>query len=230
MVKIAIDGNIGCGKSTVIEKLREFTKLKNGLFKKVYSEDIESWGDWLIKYYEEPKAYALGFQLTVLLSHLRQQGEVGEDDKGVYIYERCSHTCNRIFGSLLVDDDIMSERDLELCKSYEKEFNNGVDVLFYLQTTPEICKERIIKRDRSCESSIEMDYLKKLHDKYEDVYNFLEDDSSAHTKKVDGINIYIINATHSAEVVLEIVLDTLTHHFCNHYSVEERAKMYEKVV
>ena len=106
MVKIAIDGNIGCGKSTVIEKLKNWTD-----FKKVYSEDIASWGDWLEKYYEDPKKYALGFQLTVLLSHLRQQGEV--DDDGLYIYERCSHTCNRIFGSLLVEDGIMSERELE---------------------------------------------------------------------------------------------------------------------
>tara|TARA_B100000035_G_scaffold254122_1_gene223610 strand:- start:542 stop:1156 length:615 start_codon:yes stop_codon:yes gene_type:complete len=198
MVKIAIDGNIGCGKSTVVEKLRKHDNFK------VYSEDIESWGDWLIKYYEDPKKYALGFQLTVLLSHLRQQGEV--DDKGFYIYERCSHTCNRIFGSLLVDDDIMSKRDLELCKSYEREFNNGVDALFYLQTTPEICKERIIKRDRSCESSIEMDYLNKLHDKYEDVYNGDE-------CKVDGISIYIIDATQSEEDVLQEILNTFILHF-----------------
>ncbi len=194
MVKIAIDGNIGCGKSTVIEKLR-------GLKYRVYPEDIKSWGDWLIKYYEEPKKYALGFQLTVLLSHLRQQGDVSGDDGDVYIYERCSHTCNRIFGSLLVDDDIMNERDLELCKSYEREFNNGVDILFYLQTTPEICKERIIKRDRSCESSIEIDYLKKLHNKYEDVYS--------HDSIVDGIKIYIIDATRSADEVFEDIRSIL---------------------
>ena len=37
MVKIAIDGNIGCGKSTVVEKLRKHDNFK------VYSEDIESW-------------------------------------------------------------------------------------------------------------------------------------------------------------------------------------------
>lgn len=204
MVKIAIDGNIGCGKSTVIEKLRE-------LKYRVYPEDIESWGDWLIKYYKEPKKYALGFQLTVLLSHLRQQGDVSGDDGDVYIYERCSHTCNRIFGSLLVDDDIMNERDLELCKSYEKEFNNGVDILFYLQTTPEICKERIVKRDRSCESSIEMDYLKKLHNKYEDVYSTEITDPDL-ACIVDGIIIYIIDATRPADEVFKNIQMLLNYH------------------
>jgi len=187
MVKIAIDGNIGCGKSTVIKHLgnKGYT---------VYPEDIESWGDWLNMYYDNPKKNALGFQMTVLLSHLKQQKQKNTGD---IIYERCSHTCNRIFGSLLLDDGILETHEYDLCKSFEKEFNNSVDVIIYLQTTPEICKKRIQKRDRSCESSINIDYLKNLHNKYESVYK---------DTTVDGKKIIIIDALQPTDIVLKEVL------------------------
>ena len=187
MVKIAIDGNIGCGKSTVIKNLgnKGYT---------VFAEDIESWGDWLNMYYDNPKKNALGFQMTVLLSHLKQQKQKNTGD---VIYERCSHTCNRIFGSLLLDDGILETHEYDLCKSFEKEFNNSVDVVIYLQTTPEICKKRIQKRDRSCESSINIDYLKNLHNKYESVYK---------DTTVDGKKIIIIDALQPTDIVLNEVL------------------------
>ena len=132
--------------------------------------------------------------MTVLLSHLKQQKQKNTGD---VIYERCSHTCNRIFGSLLLDDGILETHEYDLCKSFEKEFNNSVDVVIYLQTTPEICKKRIQKRDRSCESSINIDYLKSLHNKYESVYK---------DTIVDGKKIIIIDALQPTDIVLNEVL------------------------
>ena len=189
-ITIAIDGNIGCGKSTLLKSLQEFGH-------RVYPEELDSWGDWLHKYYENPSRYALGFQMTVLLSHLKQQTEWRGRGVGHYgIFERCSHTCNRIFGSMLVDDGIMDSAELELCKQYETTFNQRVNKLFYLQTTPKICKSRMISRDRACESSINIEYLQKLHDKYESVYN-------NGTNVVDGIEVHVIDATGSPQSVLD---------------------------
>jgi deoxyadenosine/deoxycytidine kinase len=37
----------------------------------------------------------------------------------------------------------------------------------YLRTDPAICYERILKRKRSAELDISLDYLKRLHEKYE---------------------------------------------------------------
>ena len=188
-MKIAIDGNIGCGKSTVINRLGE-----SGYT--IYPEDIASWGDWLSKYYKEPKRYSFGFQLTVLLSHLRQQSKEIKRDR-ISIFERCSHTCNRIFGSLLVEDGTMEYDELVLCEDYEHEFNNSVDVLIYLKTTPAICKKRIDFRDRTCESSIDIGYLEKLHHKYESIYN---------KNVVDGIQIYTVDSTKPIDFVYDNII------------------------
>ena len=192
MVRIAIDGNIGCGKSTAIKELSEKYK--------VYAEDLDAWGDWLVKYYDNPSRYGLGFQMTVLLSHLKQQKEVLVDE--TVIYERCSYTCNHIFGDLLVDDKIMEQAELDLCKSYERAFNNSVTDLIYLRTTPEVCKSRIVARDRSCESSIDISYLEKLHAKYESVYN-------NGYNVIDGIHIHIIDATSDQKTVLDKINYTI---------------------
>jgi len=52
----------------------------------------------------------------------------------------------------------------------------------YMQTDPEVCFERLQKRNRAAESNVPLDYLKRLHDKHEewlvgqhDVSNHLSD-------------------------------------------------------
>ena len=126
-VTIAIDGNIGCGKSTLLKGLREMGY-------RVYLEDLDSWGDWLQKYYENPTRYALGFQMTVLLSHLKQQTEWRGRGVGKYaIFERCSHTCNRIFGSLLHDEGVLETDELKLCEKYETTFNQRCTTFILLE-------------------------------------------------------------------------------------------------
>jgi deoxycitidine kinase len=37
----------------------------------------------------------------------------------------------------------------------------------YLQTDPEMCYERLLKRNRSEEAGVSIDYLKKLHERHE---------------------------------------------------------------
>lgn len=37
----------------------------------------------------------------------------------------------------------------------------------YLRTEPEVCHERMVRRARSEEAAVPLDYLKRLHDKHE---------------------------------------------------------------
>jgi thymidylate kinase len=41
------------------------------------------------------------------------------------------------------------------------------DVLDYIRTSPETCFERMNTRSRQCESSVSLEYLRKIHNNYE---------------------------------------------------------------
>ena len=58
MTVIIIDGNIGSGKSTIIERLKKDNLL-------TIPETIDNFKPWLKLYYKNMDKYALGFQLEV---------------------------------------------------------------------------------------------------------------------------------------------------------------------
>ena len=188
MSRIVIDGNIGSGKSTLLDVLKTVYT--------VYTEDIEAWGDWLPCYYKNQKKYAFGFQLSVLLSHLKQQNSPIKDK--ITIFERSTYSCNAIFGQLLVKDGLMSELEYSLCTEYSEAFDNPIKYTIYLQCMPSICYSRICERSRDCETSIPYSYIEKLHAQYEEVYR-------------DSKKIFKIDANKPADQVYSQVLSTLDY-------------------
>jgi deoxyadenosine/deoxycytidine kinase len=55
----SIDGNIGSGKSTVLEELKQ-----RGYF--VFEEDLNNWGTLLEKFYANPKRWMCSLQIKIL--------------------------------------------------------------------------------------------------------------------------------------------------------------------
>jgi len=182
MVRIAIDGNIGSGKSTLINQLK-----KNGY--DVYHEDVTKWTDegWLHNFYTDPKKYSLGFQLRILLS---QSEKMILNNKNLIIHERSPFTLNNIFGKILLEDNNLSNLELELCYKFAEKFGWQPDYIIYLECNPNECYNRIISRDRSDET-IKLDYLQKLHDKHE------------HEFKRSSIPVYRIDASQKESYIYE---------------------------
>lgn len=59
-------------------------------------------------------------------------------------------------------------------------------VIIYLRTSPEVCFQRVQSRNRESESGISLDYLKKIHLKYEDWINLLLKKNASRVKIVNG--------------------------------------------
>ena len=159
MVKIVIDGNIGSGKSTIICKLQD-------LYPRVFQEEVIDWKDWLPLYYENPEKYSLGFQLKVLLSHIKRRDTLTQE---IYIFERSPFSCVYIFGKLLLQDGLLEEKEQKLCEDYYHYSGWIPDLLIYLESSPETCLKRIQVRNRDGEEGISIDYLQKLHTTYQEV-------------------------------------------------------------
>lgn len=58
--------------------------------------------------------------------------------------------------------------------------------VIYLKAKPETCYQRMKKRNRSSEDSVGIDYLTKIHSKYEDWINKLQEHDSSLVKIIDA--------------------------------------------
>lgn len=162
MSKITIDGNIGCGKSAIITKLQEDPDIIDEFY--VSEEPIYMWSEWLSCFYISPESNAFGLQMTVLKSHIKNKRCV----QG--IFERSPVSCHEVFAQTLYDDRILLEREFNLLDEFYYDFGWKPDITIYLECPPDVCLERIKSRDRGDENKITIEYLRKIGDKYNEVF------------------------------------------------------------
>jgi deoxyadenosine/deoxycytidine kinase len=160
-MKIVLDGNIGCGKSSIIKKIIEFDSIKLP----VYNEPLDNWEQWIELFYSDMQKYSFGFQMRVLKSHL--------DKKNISsgIFERSPLSCQRIFGELLFEDKLMTQLEWNLTEEFYNDYGWTPDIVFYLKCNPNTCYERIHQRNRNSEENISLEYIKRLDSKYEKLYS-----------------------------------------------------------
>lgn len=185
---ISIEGNIGCGKSTFLNNLREEGEyLENWAKKSGYvgynllGEPVEDWlglkdvngKNLLEKFYNDMKNYSFVFQMNALLSKLKDYHTkmISINGPQLFIGDRSIHTDFNIFVSGLMEENKMSPDEIKAYKSYY-EMMMGMFRMFprkiiYLRSSPEMCHLRIHNRGREAEQAIPLDYLKHLHEKHE---------------------------------------------------------------
>ena len=175
---ISIEGNIGVGKSTILEHLR--IQFKMTCIKAVFMpEPVDIWNTVcdengqtiLSKYYENPVAYAFSFQMmayTTRLSLLRKTIEQNPDCD-IIVCERSLEADRNIFAKMLLDDGMIEYVNYQVYQLLydDTAHNYGVDAIIYMRADPSKCLERIQKRQRNGESSIPLDYLAKCDTYYQ---------------------------------------------------------------
>ena len=152
MNKIVIDGNISSGKST------QLNLLENSGYT-VRREPIDDWP--LELYYSDEERWGLVFQMIVLQTLKTQEGQC--------IYERCHHSSMNIFWPLMKKHEI---EDRVYRTAFEKS-GWGPDVYIFIDKNPELCYEHISKRNQSGDTSVSLDYLKRLDKQYQKMFSEL---------------------------------------------------------
>lgn len=160
---IAIEGNIGAGKSSLAQKLgADFGA-------KLILEEFED-NSFLPKFYEDARRYAFPLEMSFLAARFNQlKKQLQEQDMfqqqivSDYIFAKCL-----LFSKVNLDED---EYDL-----YVKLFEiinlqlRQPDLLVYLHNPIEKLKWNITNRGRVYEQHIETDYLQRLSNGYAEYF------------------------------------------------------------
>lgn len=155
---IVIEGPIGVGKTSLA------CRLADDLGTEILLEGPEE-NPFLERFYQDPRVAALPTQLYFLMQRVRQLKELRQGDmfRPVRIADFLIEK-DRLFARLTLDAD---ELDL-----YEQVYANMTldapvpDLVVYLQAPVEVLIERIARRARAYERSIDSGYLQRLCDAY----------------------------------------------------------------
>ena len=193
-ILVSLEGNIGAGKSTILEQLAARLDQK-GLSRANHSnsttnidadsvntgwiflrEPVHIWDEIkdaegntiLSKFYANPSKYAFAFQImayTTRLHELKRLLRENPNCRGV-VCERSLEADKHIFAKMLHDDNLIED---VMYNIYERFFNEYEDMfkvsgVVYIDADPEICHQRIIKRSRDGETAISLEYLRQCRD------------------------------------------------------------------
>ncbi|GGZ32005.1 deoxynucleoside kinase [Echinicola pacifica] len=160
---IAISGNIGCGKTTLTNKLAKHYGWE------VELEDVED-NPYLEDFYADMKKWSFHLQIYFLNSRFNQIKNIKAANYST-VQDRTIYEDAYIFASNLYESGNFEERDyqnyLNLFHSMT-EFVEAPDLLIYLRADIPKLVSQIAKRGRDYESSISINYLKNLNQHYED--------------------------------------------------------------
>lgn len=160
---IAIAGNIGAGKTTLTQLLA-----KNFNWKPQY-EDADQ-NPYLDDFYNDMEKWAFNLQIYFLGSRFKQIKEIRESGENI-IQDRTIHEDAFIFASNLHDMGLLMTRDYENYLTVFNLMNSFVkapDLLIYLRASIPTLVRQIQLRGREYESSISIEYLSRLNEKYEE--------------------------------------------------------------
>jgi len=159
---IAITGNIGAGKTTLSEMLSKHFGWD------VQYEAVDT-NPYLEDFYLDMEKWAFNLQIYFLGSRFRQITEIRKSNKNV-IQDRTFYEDAYVFAENLHDMGFLSDRDFNNYRSIfhlMTSYVSAPDLLIYLKANTSKLISQITTRGRDYETTISIDYLSKLNEKYE---------------------------------------------------------------
>jgi thymidine kinase len=217
-----IEGNIGCGKTTLIRQLKANPDLE------VIEEPVEIWksihdehGENILGlFYKESKRYAYIFQTIVFKTRMMTLEK--PQTKGVRFSERSIWTDKNIFSKSCYEIGYMNNIEKSTYDIWfnwlENKITRKPDGIIYLRAAPELCYSRMHKRDRVEESMVSLEYLTNIHNKHEQWLMGV--------RQYNDIPIYVIDNTDEPSKALENVAEITGYGYT---FLEKITRFYKKL-
>jgi deoxyguanosine kinase len=218
-ISISIDGNIGSGKSTLIQILQEELKNNDNII--FLQEPVSEWlkvtdgkTNILNNFYCNKKRWSYTFQnfafITrshIMLEAIKNNMVYPFQKRKVIITERSTETDKHIFAKMLYDEGNMDKLEYEIYNYWYNKLMNGNNInnnIIYLRTTPKDAFDRINKRGRTEEKKIPIDYIQNVH-KYHDNW-LVEGTKNCNICYLDGTDDFQNNEKCKKKIVKSITV------------------------
>jgi len=159
---ISIAGNIGSGKTTL-------TKLLSKQYGwEANYEDVEH-NPYINDFYNDMQRWSFNLQIYFLNTRFNKIAEIRKTGKTI-IQDRTIYEDAHIFAPNLHAMGLLSSRDFENYFSLFSLMSSLIqppDLLIYLRASVPTLVNQIQKRGRGYETSIRLDYLNRLNERYE---------------------------------------------------------------
>lgn len=173
---ISIEGNIGSGKSKFIQLFKQYLYEKTSFSDKFVflSEPVDEWintknendENILEVFYKDRKRWSYTFQMNAFIT--KSKLLMNCDKNKIIVSERSVLTDKHIFAKSCFEDSSMDKMEEQL---YNKWFewltdnlNISPDLIVYLQASPKVSYERMLKRGRKEEENVSFEYIQKISD------------------------------------------------------------------
>lgn len=159
---LAIAGNIGVGKTELTNRLSQ------ELGWLAYYEPVIQ-NPYLDVFYGDMERWSFHLQIYFLSERFKAQVEIGRSALP-FIQDRTIYEDSEIFARTLHAQGSMTQVDYE---NYRALFDIMVsylrkpDLIVYLKASAPVLMERIARRGRGSEKSIQLEYLQRLNDAYD---------------------------------------------------------------
>lgn len=170
---ISIEGNIGCGKSTLISNL---ILLCPELEKTIIPEPVERWQPMLELYYGDRKRWSFALQ-TIVLQHF-----CTPKLRSATVFERSPMSSIDVFATSSYLDGTMTKTERRALLAQYNVVGWQPETVIYLDTPVDVCLERMAKRARPGEQLIDRKYMVDLHVRHE----CMLEDYGGHVVRIDG--------------------------------------------
>ncbi len=189
---IAIEGNIGAGKTSLAKMMSDEFNAKVVL---------ERFADnpFLPKFYEDKERYAFPLEMSFLADRYQQ---LSDDLAQFDLFKSLIVSDYYIFKSLIFAQVTLQKEEYQL---YRKMFDlmyreiTKPDVYIYLYQNTSRLLENIKKRGRDYEQNIEPEYLNKIHDGYS---NFIKTEQNLNTLIIDVSELDFVHNTSDYKTIL----------------------------
>lgn len=167
---ISIEGNIGAGKTTILDQLQEY--MKDNKRVAFLREPVDVWekikdkktGETVLqKFYANKEKYAFPFQVMAYSTRLSAIRNILKQDYDVIVCERSLEADKHIFAKMLHHDGLIDDVSFQIYNHFYQEYSEdcSLSAIVYIDADAEVCHRRVGKRSRTGESEISLEYLQK---------------------------------------------------------------------